>query len=455
LRACAGRRTDESQGVWTLENAFCPQCRQVVTRTRQIPSACFSEDVASRSLTNLAQSVTHFAVPSPAPTPVPSPGSSTRPPRFVEGRTEGRPESAQSTPSNSSMSPPPRWNSPLPAIEDVPIPEFRPFNRDCDLPEVVPDEEKQVGEPPPPPPPKPSTPAPPAASAKPSKFGAFFKRASGQKDKPEKLPRSDKKQERPKGSSRSVTSHDSVGAMLPKFMSFSFSATGKNLLAWKKESEVLVRIELETFGGRAIDLGDLLPQRVGERVVHIRHVVEGNEVIAAILSHNHVGTARRAARCRADAAKGRDAPGSARERPPDPRQPPSPRHATASDVPGHLPRQLLRRRRPRRAGPPPAVLGLRPAVGNDPHGSRLRGPGERQVPDVQLFARQLVPGRLDAEERSAQVARRRCRLHVHLGVPADSGQPDQALDGPDADGECFPGPAARCRADGVDRTPKG
>ena len=134
------RRTtaDEPQGVWAFEKASCPQCRQVITKTRQIPSACFPDDLASRSMTSLTQTLTQYSVLSPAPTPVPSPGTGMRPTRFIESRPEGRPESVQSTPSNSSMSPPPRWGSPLPTIDDlripdIPIPEFRPFTQDWDV----------------------------------------------------------------------------------------------------------------------------------------------------------------------------------------------------------------------------------------------------------------------------------------------------------------------------------
>jgi hypothetical protein len=64
--------------------------------------------------------------------------------------------------------------------------------------------------------------------------------------------------------------------------------TGKNLLIWKKSSEAIVRVELESNGGgRLINLGALLPGGVGgDKCVNIRFVVEGHEWIAAILSHN-------------------------------------------------------------------------------------------------------------------------------------------------------------------------
>lgn len=109
--------------------------------------------------------------------------------------------------------------------------------------------------------------------------------------------RQNSKESKPK----STYSHDSTGSTLPKFLSFTFSLTGKNLLIWKKSSEAIVRVELESNGGgRLINLGALLPGGVGgvggvngvggvgggDKCVNIRFVVEGHEWIAAILSHN-------------------------------------------------------------------------------------------------------------------------------------------------------------------------
>lgn len=97
--------------------------------------------------------------------------------------------------------------------------------------------------------------------------------------------RRESKDSRPK-SIYSVDSAAGGASNLPKFLSFAFSLTGRNLLIWKKYSEALVRFELEKKGARLIDLGALLPGGTdGDKPVNIRFVAEGDEWIVAVVSH--------------------------------------------------------------------------------------------------------------------------------------------------------------------------
>ncbi|KAI1271067.1 hypothetical protein F5Y07DRAFT_393048 [Xylaria sp. FL0933] len=67
------------------------------------------------------------------------------------------------------------------------------------------------------------------------------------------------KSNRNKGQPRSTYAQESNDAGLPKFMSFTFALTGRALLVWKKDGDILVRIELEASVLRSVDLGALLP----------------------------------------------------------------------------------------------------------------------------------------------------------------------------------------------------
>lgn len=69
---------------------------------------------------------------------------------------------------------------------------------------------------------------------------------------------------------------------------FSFSMTGRNLLLWKKDGPCLVRLELESFGGRQINTTTMLPKFDEPHKGNIRFAVEGNDWIAIVLNHNRV-----------------------------------------------------------------------------------------------------------------------------------------------------------------------
>jgi len=86
----------------------------------------------------------------------------------------------------------------------------------------------------------------------------------------------------------SVASSDNQVSTLPRSLSFCFSLSGKNLILWKKDSPTLVHIEVESRGSRLLDLTDMLPASDEVRVVNIRNVVEGNDWICALISHNRV-----------------------------------------------------------------------------------------------------------------------------------------------------------------------
>lgn len=77
---------------------------------------------------------------------------------------------------------------------------------------------------------------------------------------------------------------------LPRYMYFNFSLTGENLLLWKKDSQEIVRIEVQTSGGRVLDLARLLPgaadESVGPPAVNVRFAAEGNEWIVAVLTQH-------------------------------------------------------------------------------------------------------------------------------------------------------------------------
>lgn len=87
---------------------------------------------------------------------------------------------------------------------------------------------------------------------------------------------------------KSVASSDNQGSTLPRFLSFCFSFSGKSLILWKKDSPALVRVEVESRGSRLLDLTAMLPVSDEVRAVNIRNVVEGNDWICALISHNQV-----------------------------------------------------------------------------------------------------------------------------------------------------------------------
>jgi hypothetical protein len=87
---------------------------------------------------------------------------------------------------------------------------------------------------------------------------------------------------------KSLTSLENAGSTLPKVLSFCFSLSGKNLILWKKDSQALVRIEVESRGSRLLDLTDMLPASDEVRAVNIRNVAEGNDWISVLISFNRV-----------------------------------------------------------------------------------------------------------------------------------------------------------------------
>ena len=64
--------------------------------------------------------------------------------------------------------------------------------------------------------------------------------------------------------------------------------SGKNLLLWKKDTRSLVRIELESYSSRLIDVTNMLPQSDEGQTGNIRCVAEGNDWIAIVMSHSRV-----------------------------------------------------------------------------------------------------------------------------------------------------------------------
>jgi hypothetical protein len=101
-----------------------------------------------------------------------------------------------------------------------------------------------------------------------------------------KWPGSKTKTEGKKAPPKSTYSQESNDSELPKFMAFAFALTGNALLVWKKDSEALVRIELETSVHRYINLGEMLPGKPNmDRMASIRFAVEGSEWISAIVAH--------------------------------------------------------------------------------------------------------------------------------------------------------------------------
>ena len=96
------------------------------------------------------------------------------------------------------------------------------------------------------------------------------------------------KTQKPSRPTKSVTSLDSPGSTLPRYLSFCFSLSGKNLILWKKDSQTLVHIEAESRGSRLLDLADMLPASDEVRTVNIRYVAEGNDWICVLISHNGV-----------------------------------------------------------------------------------------------------------------------------------------------------------------------
>ncbi|KAH8671348.1 hypothetical protein BX600DRAFT_246753 [Xylariales sp. PMI_506] len=244
-------------GLWEFERApvYCPACGQGTTKTRQIPSLCLGpEGASSRNNITLTPPMPLGSIYSPSPSPdtVHSglvPGYETTPPdKFSHLQT-----------------PPP--------IDDVPPPDFRPQSS-C-LPEPVSFIDiidRDLEDP---------RPQRVASTGKPKGGGLFSLKWPGS------AKGRNRQNSKDSTKAKSIISQESGGTSLPKFLSFSFSLTGKNLLMWKKDSESLVRAELEVNGGRLINLGALLPSGTdGDKSVNIRFVVEGDEWIAAVLSHN-------------------------------------------------------------------------------------------------------------------------------------------------------------------------
>lgn len=89
-------------------------------------------------------------------------------------------------------------------------------------------------------------------------------------------------------STRSSESRDPLGSPLPRYMSFTFSMSGRNLLLWKKDSRSFVRVELESYGSRLIDTAAMLPPSAEAQAVNIRYAAEGNDWIAIVMSLNQV-----------------------------------------------------------------------------------------------------------------------------------------------------------------------
>ncbi|KAK3941892.1 hypothetical protein QBC46DRAFT_310306 [Diplogelasinospora grovesii] len=260
------RRSPIEEGLWGFGRYFCPQCKQVVNRTRQISSACFVDNRGggpSSSFSTILQQQANYSysnnsrgalIPAPAPSPAPSPVPA------LPAPSQRNSPSLSTTPASS-----PKQPSPVPQHQQLHVPQHQPSS------------------------------SPPVAAATPrtspisptdlrhSSIPSITSFYSNSLD-----PTHTQTQTQQQWSSQNYSAPGGSGGGLPKVLSFVFSANGQNLLLWKKESQSLVRIELATDGARPIDLAARLPpdHRGDGKSVNIRYVAEGAEVIAVILSHN-------------------------------------------------------------------------------------------------------------------------------------------------------------------------
>ncbi|OXV05766.1 hypothetical protein Egran_06465, partial [Elaphomyces granulatus] len=236
--------SDIDTGFSTFERWFCPHCQQAVRRARQIPSLCMGFADGGNSSTRTSE------IPPSLRARLLS-EASIRPPSTLSG-TSSRFEALSMRSAT--------FGSSIVDVGDVPL-TFEPYS---------------------PPPPELVSPGADLVdsntlipSGKPSKFG-FLARWKGSAPAPSRSTRSTK----------SSTSQDGHGSTLPRYLMFSFSMTGRNLLLWKKDGHCLVRFELESSGGRQIDTTSMLPKFDEPHKGNIRFAAEGNDWIAIVLNHN-------------------------------------------------------------------------------------------------------------------------------------------------------------------------
>ncbi|KAI3317990.1 hypothetical protein HD806DRAFT_526645 [Xylariaceae sp. AK1471] len=252
------RESISSTGLSDFEQtpSLCPACGEHTTRARQIPSLCFAptgSPLTSNITLTPPLSLERFDSPWPG-----AAMSQLKPPQYV--RTSTGSVSQHSSPSFDTLSlmrnpPSPTYPEHISSlgIIDRHLEESRPITP-ASRPPTAPLPEQQ------------------------KRNGLFNLKWPGSKPKLDR-----KKTTQPK----STYSQESNDAGLPNYMSFAFALTGRAVLVWKKDSDALVRMELETPTHRSIGLGELLPGGTDmDRVVSIRFVVEGSEWISAIVAHN-------------------------------------------------------------------------------------------------------------------------------------------------------------------------
>ncbi|KAI0811953.1 hypothetical protein GGR55DRAFT_688037 [Xylaria sp. FL0064] len=218
------RESTSSTGLCDFEpSSLCPACGQLTTKARQVPSVCFAptgSPIASDITLTPPLPLERFDSPWQAIS------NQQRPSHYKHISIEtASQDSSQSLNASSLIRTPPSPALPEPItslnIIDNHLEEFR-FTASS----------------------RPSTASPE------QKRNALFNI---------KWPGLKAKSNRNKGQPRSTYSQESNNAGLPKFMSFAFALTGGALLVWKKDGNMLVRIELEAPVQRSIDLGELLP----------------------------------------------------------------------------------------------------------------------------------------------------------------------------------------------------
>ncbi|KAH8892811.1 hypothetical protein GQ53DRAFT_822325 [Thozetella sp. PMI_491] len=259
-----------ADGLWGSDRYFCPQCKQVVTRSRQISGG--SRSIPSRSIPTTPSPGAIYSLPiiqgDPNPVRKYSPSPAHTPVQL--GATPPSMPAQESRTSLSRSSPDSRLTQVLShpsslMISGVSVPNFRPYSPA--LPEVV-QRPEDFG------PERALVPkAPSIFSGRNPRFPLF--RRSGTSEKPANWRQS-----------TSSASGDSTELSLPKLLCFSFSTNGENLLLWKKESECLVRIELASSGGRQIDLTGLLSGNGLGGSLGIRYAAEGDTVIVVVATYN-------------------------------------------------------------------------------------------------------------------------------------------------------------------------
>ncbi|KAI0434336.1 hypothetical protein F5Y09DRAFT_267763 [Xylaria sp. FL1042] len=235
---------------WPKKRINLISCGQLTTKARQIPSVCFAptgSPIASDITLTPPLPLKRFDSPWQAIS------NQQRPPYYQQTSTESVSQHSSQSLNTSLIRTPPSPTLPEPItslnIIDNHLEEFR-F----------------------------ATPSQPSTTSPEQKRNGLFHI---------KWPGSKTKSDRGKVQPRSTYSQESNDSELPKFMSFTFALTGGALLVWKKDGDILVRMELEASVQRSINLGELLPSGADiDRSVSTRFAVEGSEWISAIVAHN-------------------------------------------------------------------------------------------------------------------------------------------------------------------------